>query len=196
MIPKEKKIPKWIMERRGRRQPFIFLLLGVIPLSIGIIFGILYLRAPKTNNIIVDDGKIHLQKSSFRDNNSQLYIDFDTLKLKADLYTIEENRYLELVSFSKSFGQEELELPKSSNNSVKEYQNKLIRFNKLKTLEQKIEIEKIEITYSSNYIISSLIINNTTIIKEKNDFLFILMWVLFPLLIGSYVLYLSLKFYK
>lgn len=192
----EQQIPKWVLDRRYRRGPFVFFLLGVLPLCIGLLFGILFLRAPKSKKLIVNEGKIHLNKTSFRDNSSHFNLHFDTLHLKAELFEKEENRYLELVAFSESFGQNELEFPNSKNKSIEEYQNTLIRYKKLTAVEKKIKLEEINVEYLPNKVIQNLVINKKVIIDKRNEVLFVLLWIILPLLFGSYVTYLTFKFYR
>ena len=193
---KEQQLPKWVIKRQYRRGPFIFFLLGVLPLCVGLISGILYLKAPKSKKLKIKEGKIYLNKTSFRDNSSRLNLDFDTLHLKAELFKKEENKYLELAIFSESFGQNELEFPNGKNSSIEEYQNKLIRYKKLITVEKRIKIEEINVEYLPNNVIQSLVINQKVIIEKRNELLSVLLWIILPLLLGSYVTYLTFKFYR
>lgn len=193
---KEQQLPKWVIKRQYRRGPFIFLLLGVLPLCVGFLFGILYLKAPKSKKLIVKEGKIYLNKTSFRDNSSQLNLDVDTLHLKAELFKKEENKYLELAIFSESFGQNELEFSNGKNKSIEEYQNKLIRYKKLTTVEKRIKIEEINVEYLPNNVIQNLVINQKVIIEKRNELLSVLFWIILPLMIGSYITYLTFKFYS
>ena len=158
-------------------------------------FFILYLKAPKSKKLIVKEGKIYLNKTSFRDNSSQLNLDFDTLHLKAELFNKEENRYLELVPFSKSC-QNELEFLNIKNKSIEEYQNKLIRYKKLTTVEKRIKIEEINVEYLPNNVIQNLVINKKVVIEKRNELLSVLFWIILPLMIGSYITYLTFKFYS
>ena len=105
----ERQIPKWVINRRYRRGPFIFLLLGVLPLGVGVLFAILYISAPEVKQASAQNAKLDLEKSSFRDKSSLLLLQMDTLNLKAEFSKAEEDRYLALVTFSKSFGQDEFE---------------------------------------------------------------------------------------
>lgn len=193
---KKQQFPEWVIKRQYRRGPFMFFLLGVLPLCVGFIFGILYLKAPKSKKLIIKEGKIYLIKTSFRDNSSELNLDFDTLNLKAELFEKEENRYLELVAFSESFGKNELEFPNNTNESIVANQNKLIRYKKLITVAKRIKIEEINVEYLPNNVIQNLVINQKVIIEKRNELLSVLLWIILPLLLGSYVAYLTFYFYR
>ncbi|MDE3740311.1 hypothetical protein [Maribacter polysaccharolyticus] len=190
------QIPKWVMNRRYRRGPFIFFMLGILPLFWGILLVILYIQAPEPRQLTSNAAVLSLEKGSYREKKSVLHLDFDTLKLKAELSSEEEDRYLILVSFSKSFGENEFQFLNSNNKSIQEQRNKLLRFKKLLNVEEIIEVDKVSLSYLPNGYIQELSLNNKVIIKKRNEILFFMLWIVLPLLIGSYIIYLTFKFYN
>lgn len=125
-VKSEQQIPKWVLNRRYQRSPFVFFLLGIFPLSLGLILGILYLKRPKVfTTLQLNTANLSLEKISFRDDSSILNLDLDTLKLKAFFYKDQEDRYLNLVDFPENFGQDELEYPNSTNKSIQDFQKKI-----------------------------------------------------------------------